>query len=542
MWRKVDLDRHHGSPPMRSLSASAMMGSKLYVFGGLSAGPANEFWALDFILHRWERIRPAYGKCPTARSAATLAGDDDTGRLFLFGGLGAVERGADRQRDPGPGGHLRVRLLVKRKTLGDCWSYDPAARVWSAHTFHLACPSPRRGHTANMVSGLALDAAGDGEELIADEDLTAEAAAHDDATAPPEPGRAASREPPRHMVVLGGAGQDPKGFEAVCSDAVWALDISQRKWRPVRTTGCVGAAARFAHTSTQLHGKLFVVGGMTLPRAAPDNKWGEHGVEWGQHLRDVSALDLKTLVWTRVCLDGPRIYGHSAAASPSDADAILVFGGREALEDAPRRTAWRSQDLDDEPGVSLRSLCVVGEPKWTTLFAEGEGPAPSAGMLVAAFSAKSLNLGRLWRDRGPELEHLGLGLPAKQQKRRVSRVSRDSTPPQPAAAAAPGLANVKSTALCNEPACVVFFGGSRTEPPPPGFEADEYGSNELFLYDVDWQPPDSDDGSGGASPFGSVASHFRSSRRSRDDFSASSHAHATRSLATAAPCRTTTRR
>lgn len=41
MWRKVALERYHGEPPMRSQSATCLMGSKMYIFGGLGAGASN---------------------------------------------------------------------------------------------------------------------------------------------------------------------------------------------------------------------------------------------------------------------------------------------------------------------------------------------------------------------------------------------------------------------------------------------------------------------------------------------------------------------
>ena len=59
MWRQAtNLEPHNGDPPMRTHAASCVLGSKVYVFGGLGAGASNQLWALDTILHRWERLLP----------------------------------------------------------------------------------------------------------------------------------------------------------------------------------------------------------------------------------------------------------------------------------------------------------------------------------------------------------------------------------------------------------------------------------------------------------------------------------------------------
>ena len=102
MWRSANLEPHNGEPPMRTHAASCVLGSKVYVFGGLGAGASNQLWALDTILHRWERLLPP-GPKPPARSAATLAGDDDAHAVYLFGGLGRVKRDYLKARDGVPG-------------------------------------------------------------------------------------------------------------------------------------------------------------------------------------------------------------------------------------------------------------------------------------------------------------------------------------------------------------------------------------------------------------------------------------------------------
>ncbi|KAH8056301.1 hypothetical protein JL722_7606 [Aureococcus anophagefferens] len=131
MWRKVALERYHGDPPMRSQSATTVMGSKLYVFGGLGAGASNNLWALD------------------------------SGKLYLLGGLGEVNRRVKKSREGVPGATMRVRMLAMRDTFSDCWEFDAASGEWREITFVQMSPPPRRGHTCSFASGYKLADAAD---------------------------------------------------------------------------------------------------------------------------------------------------------------------------------------------------------------------------------------------------------------------------------------------------------------------------------------------------------------------------------------------
>ena len=145
MWRNANLEPHNGEPPMRTHAASCVLGSKVYVFGGLGAGASNQLWALDTLLHRWERLLPP-GPTPPARSAATLAGDDDAHAVYLFGGLGRVKRDYLKTRDGVPGATLRTQLHAQRSMFSDVWRFDGTAKRWEELTFIHMCPAPRRGH------------------------------------------------------------------------------------------------------------------------------------------------------------------------------------------------------------------------------------------------------------------------------------------------------------------------------------------------------------------------------------------------------------
>ncbi|KAH8091978.1 hypothetical protein JL720_5554 [Aureococcus anophagefferens] len=162
MWRKVALERYHGDPPMRSQSATTVMGSKLYVFGGLGAGASNNLWALDSVMHRWQRLLPPKGAPrPPARSGSAMCGDEEQGKLYLLGGLGEVNRRVKKSREGVPGATMRVRMLAMRDTFSDCWEFDAASGEWREITFVQMSPPPRRGHTCSFASGYKLADAAD---------------------------------------------------------------------------------------------------------------------------------------------------------------------------------------------------------------------------------------------------------------------------------------------------------------------------------------------------------------------------------------------
>mgnify|MGYP003317521252 CR=1 FL=1 len=84
------------APPARVGHAQAVLGSKLYVFGGragveMGESELGDLWAFDADGGSWEELRAP--NVPSARSfhAATSA----NGRLYVFGGCGADGRMAD---------------------------------------------------------------------------------------------------------------------------------------------------------------------------------------------------------------------------------------------------------------------------------------------------------------------------------------------------------------------------------------------------------------------------------------------------------------
>ena len=115
-----------GTPPSARSAAAMVYDSsihKLILYGGADAnGPSNEIWAYDPAANKWTNLNPA-GTIPEARSGASLVLDPSTGKLIMYGGIGA-----DGQ-------------------LNDTWAYDPAANTWTDLKPSGTAPDPR----ANQV-------------------------------------------------------------------------------------------------------------------------------------------------------------------------------------------------------------------------------------------------------------------------------------------------------------------------------------------------------------------------------------------------------
>lgn len=129
---------------------SQLVGSELYVFGGLGAGSVGEFWKFDIQTLQWERLMNGVGVTPEGRHGHTLTRDPDD-NLWLFGGQAGSVRGTDLKKESSAA--LRVRMIGKRQVLNDLHMFDTTTRKWYQQQMSGATPSPRRGHTATLVQG-----------------------------------------------------------------------------------------------------------------------------------------------------------------------------------------------------------------------------------------------------------------------------------------------------------------------------------------------------------------------------------------------------
>ena len=148
MWRTAEMNSL-ALPPMRSKMASTVLGTKLYLQGGLGGGSISALWSLDLATMRWEQCMNGGGHSmrgqPAPRSAHTLTADG-VSSLVLFGGQGNLDdeqHDVDICKEKKPNA-MQVRALACRAMRNDLWHFDVDAGRWVEHPFVGKWPSPRR--------------------------------------------------------------------------------------------------------------------------------------------------------------------------------------------------------------------------------------------------------------------------------------------------------------------------------------------------------------------------------------------------------------
>lgn len=376
-------------PSMRSKMAAAMSGSKLYVFGGLGAGPVSEMWVFDMKAMRWNPIRPE-GATPPARCGHSFATDNE-GRIWLFGGQAGSKEKVDIKKEGVSS--MRVRMLDRRNVFSDSWMFDPNGAggkgVWEEQRITGISPSPRRGHSATMVTipkrvqrqreNMASNSSMNGSVNGDDVSVNSNVGGISPTPEPVETSRVKRRNTandrflPQEMFVIGGAGPDPgKGFETVHGQ-LWIFNTKRRDWCQAECKGLPPDSwARFEHTASLVSGgmqgasagdTLVVVGGVSASTVDSSNllnqsgSLGNGGLEgmsdgvtysWGGPESRILALAVDTLVWTQlttavpsnivssfashfsedVVTPAPSLHGHGTVINPYDPRELLVFGGR----------------------------------------------------------------------------------------------------------------------------------------------------------------------------------------------------------------------
>ncbi|KAI3680535.1 hypothetical protein L6452_35307 [Arctium lappa] len=101
--------------------AAAIIGSNVYVFGGIHNGIiSSAMYKLDTLNLKWEEVS-VHGQKPSARHSHTLVSYDS--RLFMFGGFDGV------------------------KALGDLYSFDVHSHTWKKEKMAGSTPYARFSHT-----------------------------------------------------------------------------------------------------------------------------------------------------------------------------------------------------------------------------------------------------------------------------------------------------------------------------------------------------------------------------------------------------------
>lgn len=347
--------------------ACAMVGTRMYVFGGLGAGPVDETWMFDLAAMRWTPLRDTVA-VPPARCAHTLTADPD-GNIWLYGGQAGSKGPVDLKKDSATS--LRVRMLDKRNCCEDTWMFDPEGNGGKGKWHEQFCqvsPSPRRGHTATLVLGrksaYKLPNSDEDEEGGDDGPVSLLASLESEMKAREKAAQLAKNPPAHEIFVIGGAGPDPgKGFETVWG-TLWIFNLRKREWTD-NSSKCSGLStqewARFEHTSTLVQGgvqgasakdTLILVGGVSSSTMEmnTESSTAVPNYNWGGPEDTVLALDVETLTWTRMrmlnpvkeesllrsqtlgdedeAIKAPALHGHTTVPNPCNPRELLIFGGR----------------------------------------------------------------------------------------------------------------------------------------------------------------------------------------------------------------------
>ena len=224
---------------------------RLIIFGGwdTDGNPLGDTWAYDLEGQRWSQLKPA-GVQPQPRCAAGVAYDAQHGVGFLYGGTGEDARG-------------------DKEILGDLWTYDARANMWTELRPSGEIPSARGTTTMVFDSG-------------------------------------ASR-----LILMFGIGPVGSGLLG----DMWSYNIATNRWTQLSPKGdCpsprVGSATAYCEAGNQ----IILFGGL--------DEIDDHNDTW--------MLDLGPDRWVRLPYEGgdvPTPRDGSVVFLDTDCQAVILFGG-----------------------------------------------------------------------------------------------------------------------------------------------------------------------------------------------------------------------
>lgn len=261
----VIADAKGDTPPPRVGVTMASIGHTIYVFGGRDAThkELDDLYSFDTLTTTWTHHRRLSGPGPPHRSYHSMTADHTAGRVYVFGGCGNAGR------------------------LNDLWAYDVVDNKW------IQFPLPAGEDSCKPRGGPGL-AAVDGKIWVV------------------------------------------YGFSGVELDDVHCFDPNPNggggRWVEVETKGDK-PTPRSVFSTLVLGKYIFICGGEIDP-----SDLGHLGA--GKFSQDVFALDTDTLVWKRLedaGSAGPSPRGWSAFAAAGEEAGLLVYGGNsptnERLDD-----------------------------------------------------------------------------------------------------------------------------------------------------------------------------------------------------------------
>ncbi|KAL7128580.1 hypothetical protein ABFS83_13G004900 [Erythranthe nasuta] len=302
----VKLEQKGLGPGSRSSHAIAVVGQKVYAFGGEFSPRVpvdNHLYVFDLETQTWS-VANAKGNPPPPRVGVTMASIGAT--IYVFGG-----------RD---GTHKELNEFYSFDTLTDTWA---PLKTGPAHrSYHSMTADERRVYV--------FGGCGNQGRL---NDLWAYDVVDGDWIEFPLPGEICKPRGGPGLVSVGGKIWVVYGFSGVELDDVHCFDPIEGVWAPVETSG-EKPTPRSVFSCVGIGKFVFVFGGEIDP-----SDLGHLGA--GRFVGDVYALDTETLVWKKwddvaspdCDHPGPRGWCAFGGGRREGKDGLIVYGGNSLSND-----------------------------------------------------------------------------------------------------------------------------------------------------------------------------------------------------------------
>ena len=308
MINLFQLDQKGAGPGARSSHAIAIVGQKVYAFGGEFAPRVpvdNKLHIFDLETLTWS-VADASGDTPPPRVGVTMAAVGDT--IYVFGGRDA-----------------------EHKELNELYSFDTKTSNWALISSGDNGPPHRSYHsmTADEQRVYVFGGCGVAGRL---NDLWAFDVVDNKWVEFPSPGENCRGRGGPGLVVAQGKIWVVYGFAGEEVDDVHCFDLAHKTWAQVETSGQKPTARSVF--STGGYGKHIIVCGGEID---PSDQ-GHLGA--GKFSAEVYALDTETLEWKRLedgvdsgSHPGPRGWCAFAGARRGGQEGLLVYGGNSPSND-----------------------------------------------------------------------------------------------------------------------------------------------------------------------------------------------------------------
>lgn len=304
----IKLEQKGTGPGARSSHAIAIVGRKLYAFGGEFTPRVpvdNKLYVFDLEEQSWS-VNEATGDCPPPRVGVTMVALNDI--IYVFGGRDA-----------------------EHKELNEFYSFDTTTNIWVLLSSGETGPAHRSFHSTAVNDHHVYIFGGCGFSGRLN-DLWAFDTIDQKWIQFPLPGENCKGRGGPGLAVVQDKVWVVYGFAGNEADDVHCFDLIKKEWAEIETTG-EKPTARSVFSTTVVGKFIFIHGGEIDP-----SDLGHLGA--GKFSGEAYALDTQTLVWKKVddgsnSADhpGPRGWCAFAGGKRNGKPGLLVYGGNSPSND-----------------------------------------------------------------------------------------------------------------------------------------------------------------------------------------------------------------